>query len=166
VCPYKSRRWSEAHCHWVYPTSTGCKVCKQLCEAGYGSPPGTPPIRLWHPLGAEVAVHASCIYLRNMQEHHLLLKLDFKNVFNCLRRDKMLAAVSKKGPELFPLIHSTYGTPSFLFIGDTIIQSAEAIQQGDPQGPLFFLSHYYVDMEQLRSDLIIFYLGDGTLGGQ
>ena len=95
-----------------------------------------------------------------------MLKLDFKNVFNCLRRDKMLAAVSKKGPELFPLIHSTYGTPSFLFIGDTIIQSAEAIQQGDPQGPLFFLSHYYVDTEQLRSDLIIFYLGDGTLGGQ
>ena len=104
-------------------------------------------------------------YLRNMQEHHLLLKLDFKNAFNCLRRDKMLAAVSKKGPELFPLIHSAYGTPSSLFIGDTIIQSDEGIQQGDPLGPLL-LSHYYGDMEQLRSDLNIFYLGDGTLGGQ
>ena len=108
------------------------------------------------PLGAEAAVHASRIYLRNMQEHHLLLKLDFKNAFNCLRRDKMLAAVSEKAPKLLPFIHSAYGTPSSLFIGDTIIQSAEGIQQGDPLGPLLFCLTTMEIMEQLRSELIIF----------
>ena len=36
-------------------------------QLGYGTP-----------LGAEAAVHASRIYLQNMQEHHLLLKLDFQ----------------------------------------------------------------------------------------
>ena len=123
-------------------------------QLGYGTP-----------LGAEAAVHASRIYLQNMQEHHLLLKLDFKNAFNCLRRDKMLAAVSEKAPELFPFIHSAYGTPSSLFIGDTIIQSAEGIQQGDPLGPLLFCLTTMEIMEQLRSELIIFYLDDGTLGG-
>ncbi len=124
-------------------------------QLGYGTP-----------LGAEAAVHTSRIYLGNMQEHHLLLKLDFKNAFNCLRRDKMLAAVSEKAPELFPLIHSAYGTPSSLFIGDTIIQSAEGIQQGDLLGPLLFCLTTVEIMEQLRSELIIFYLDDGTLGGQ
>ena len=119
-------------------------------QLGYGTP-----------LGAEAAVHASRIYLQNMQEHHLLLKLDFKNAFNCLRRDKMLAAVSEKSPELFPFIHSAYGTPSSLFIGDTVIQSAEGIQQG----PLLFCLTTMEIMEQLRSELIIFYLDDGTLGG-
>ena len=84
-------------------------------------------------------MHASRVYLQNMKEHHLLLKLDFKNAFNCLRQDKILAAVSEKAPDLFPLIHSAYGTPSSLFIGDSIIQSAKGIQQGNPLGPLFFV---------------------------
>ena len=138
--PSKNRWRSEAHCRRVYLMSTGCRVCKQQCEAGHGGLPGTPPIRLWHPLGAEAAVHVSHIYLWNMKEHHLLLKLDFKNAFNCLRQDKMLAAVSEKAPDLFPLIHSAYGTPSSLFIGDSIIQSAKGVQQGNPLGPLFFVS--------------------------
>ena len=85
-------------------------------------------------------MHASRIYLRSMKEHHLLLKLDFKNAFNGLRQDKMLAAVSEKAPDLFPLIHLAYGTPSSLFIGDSIIQSAKEIQQGNPLGSLFFVS--------------------------
>ncbi len=93
-----------------------------------------------------------------------MLKLDFKNAFNCLRRDKMLAAVSEKAPELFPLIHSAYGTPFSLFIGDTIIQSSEGIQQGDQLGPLLFCLTTMEIMEQLRSELIIFYLDDRTLG--
>ena len=31
----------------------------------------------------------------------ILLKLDFKNAFNCLRHDKMLIAVKDYVPELF-----------------------------------------------------------------
>ena len=54
-----------------------------------------------------------------------------------------------------------------VFIGDTVIQSAEGIQQGDPLGPLLFCLTTMEIMEQLRSELIIFYiyLDDGTLGG-
>ena len=40
--------------------------------------------------GAEAAVHATRLYLNNLQSDHAVLKLDFKNAFNCLRRDTML----------------------------------------------------------------------------
>ena len=69
------------------------------------------------PLGAEAAVHASRIFLNNLQPGHLILKLDFRNAFNCLRRDKMIAAVKQLAPELLPLVTCAYSTPSFLFWG-------------------------------------------------
>ena len=53
-------------------------------------------------LGAEAAVHATRVYLQDMPDHHLLLKLDFRNAFNSLRQDKMLLAVCEKAPQLFP----------------------------------------------------------------
>ena len=123
-------------------------------QLGYGTPQE-----------AEAAVHASRMYLQNMKEGHLLLKLDFKNAFNCVRRDKMLAAVRERAPELFPLVHSAYCTPSSLFIGDTVIPSAEGVQQGDPLGPLLFCLSTMCIMEQLTSELYILYLDDCTLGG-
>ena len=67
------------------------------------------------PLGAEAAVHASRVYLQDMLDCHLLLKLDFRNAFNRLRRDKMLLAVHDNALELFPLVHSAYSAPSSLF---------------------------------------------------
>lgn len=90
------------------------------------------------PLGAEAAVHATRVYLQDMPDCHLLLKLDFRNAFNSLRQDKMLLAVCERVPQIFPLVHSAYSAPSSLFIQDKTIQSAEGIQQGDPLGPLLF----------------------------
>ena len=44
----------------------------------------------------------------------------------------MLDAAKLQTPELFPFI---YSTSSFLYFHDTIISSAEGVQQGDPLGP-------------------------------
>ena len=98
------------------------------------------PLQLGYrtPHGSEAAAHAARIYLQNLPSDHLLLKLDFKNAFNCLCRDRMLTIVREKVPELLPLVHSAYSSPSHLFIGDEIIQSSEGVQQGDPLGPLLF----------------------------
>ena len=74
------------------------------------------------PRGAEAAVHAARIYLHNLQPQHLILKLDFRNAFNCLHRDKMLAAVREMVPELYPLIHSAYSHPSSLFFGESVLK--------------------------------------------
>ena len=105
------------------------------------------------PQGAEAAVHASRLYLQDMQEDHLMLKVDFRNAFNSLRRDKMLAAGGEMAPELFPLV---YNIPSSLYIGDKSIQSAEGVQQGDPLGPLLFCLTTLCITEDLRSELCVF----------
>ena len=68
----------------------------------------------------------------------LLLKLDFRNAFNTLTRDKMLESVKDHAPELFSFIHAAYGEPSLLFCGQHTLLSAEGVQQGDPLGPFFF----------------------------
>ena len=118
-----------------------------------------------NPLGAEAATHAARIYLQNLRPGCLMLKLDFKNAFNCLRRDTMLIAVKEMASELLPLVHSAYCNPSSLLIGNETIQSAEGVQQGDPLGQLLICLTIHRIVQQLRSEVRMFYLDDGTLGG-
>ena len=115
--------------------------------------------------GAEAAVHAARQYLHSLPPDMLLLKLDFSNAFNSIRRDKMLLAVKKLVPELYPLVHSAYSSPSSLFWGDKIILSAEGVQQGDPLGPLLFCLTLHNLISELTSELILGYLDDVTFGG-
>ena len=49
--------------------------------------------------------------------------------------------------------------------GGKTLASAEGIQQGDPLGPLLFCLTIHELCSKLRSELCIFYLDDGTLGG-
>ena len=115
------------------------------------------------PMGTETAAHAACIFLHHLQPGHLLLKLDFKNAFNCLHRQKI--AVRDQLPELFPLVLSAYSAPSCLFFGQEIIQSTEGVQQGYSLGPLLFCITIHNMVQQLCSQLNVFYLDYGNLGG-
>ena len=114
--------------------------------------------------GAEAAVHAARLYLQDLQ-HRCVLKLDFRNAFNTLRRDKMLQAVQNFAPDLLPFVHLSYSSSSSLFWSDKIIQSAEGVQQGDPLGPLLFCLTIHPLVSQLKSELCVWYLDDGTIGG-
>ena len=58
-----------------------------------------------------------------------------------------------------------YYSPSSLFWLDRTIQSAEGVQQGDPLGPLLFCLSIHHIVQQLESELSLFYLDDGPLGG-
>jgi len=88
--------------------------------------------------GAEALVHASRRYLDAMSEDRAFVKLDFSNAFNSIRRDNMFEAVANTCPGLLPFILSAYGSPSFLWMGDSILSSEEGVQQGDPLRPLLF----------------------------
>ena len=125
------------------------------------------PLQLGYgtPLGAEAATHSARIYLKDLPNNHVLIRLDFKNAFNSVRRGKVLKAVKEVVPELFPFLFSCYSAPSTLFLGDTTLLSAEGIQQGDPLGPLLFCLVIHPLVQQLQSELRIFFLDDGTIGG-
>ena len=114
--------------------------------------------------GAEAAVHAARLYFQGLQ-HWCILRLDFKNAFNTLRRDRMLQAVQSHAPDLLPFVHSSYSSPSSLFWSDKTIQSTEGVQQGDPLGPLLFCLTIHPLVSQLKSELGVWYLDDGNIGG-
>ena len=117
------------------------------------------------PLGCEAAAHVTRLYLQSMPSNHLLLKLDFRNTFNSMRRDKMLLAVRETARELFDFVNAAYEHPSFLFCGDHTLESAEGVQQGDPLGPLLFCLTIQPLLLKLQSTFSVFYLDDGTIGG-
>ena len=77
----------------------------------------------------------------------------------------MLEAVQSFAPIIYPFIHSAYSSPSMLFCEDKTIDSAEGVQQGDPLDPLLFCLTIHQLCSHLKSELCIFYLDDGTLGG-
>ena len=108
------------------------------------------------PLGCEAAAHATCQYLHHMPQDHLLLKLDFRNAFNSIRRDKMLEALQQYIPDLSSFIYSAYVSPSHLFCGYHILKSAEDVQQGDSLGPLLFCITIQQLIVDLRADFKVF----------
>ncbi|XP_055353426.1 uncharacterized protein LOC129599261 [Paramacrobiotus metropolitanus] len=116
--------------------------------------------------GAEAAVHAARKFVRDdCSEVQVVLKLDFANAFNTVRRDVMLKKVAEVPPQYYAFISAAYSTPSSLFCGDQIIASAHGIQQGDPLGPLLFCLISANLSRELQSELNIWFLDDGTCGG-
>ena len=65
--------------------------------------------------GCEDAAHSAKLYLDTLNPNQALLKLDFRNAFNSIRRDKMFEAVQDLAPDLFPFVHFAYSSPSSLF---------------------------------------------------
>jgi len=53
------------------------------------------------PGGCEAAVHATRRYTDRLQKDHVVVKLDFANAFNSVRRDALLEAVVREIPELY-----------------------------------------------------------------
>ena len=54
--------------------------------------------------GIEAAVHAGCHFLDSLSPDEAVVKLDFHNAFNSVRRDRMLQSVLSVCPAIFPLV--------------------------------------------------------------
>ena len=75
-----------------------------------------------------------------MDESYVLLKEDFRNGFNTMRRDHILKIVKEQFPALYSFTWQAYSLDSHLFYGESRINSASGLQQGDPLGTfLYFL---------------------------
>ena len=115
--------------------------------------------------GCEAAVHAARRFLASMPENYVVVKIDFSNAFNCIRRDAVLAAVADSVPEIYGFCHLAYHQTSFLQYGQNTIESQEGVQQGDPLGPLLFCLTVHPLLLSLSSDLTFGFLDDFTIGG-
>ncbi len=115
--------------------------------------------------GAEAAVHAARQFLHNKDPSHAVVKLDFTNAFNSVRRDFVLSAVQSLCPTIYSFVHLAYSSRSNLLWGDKIVKSVKGVQQGVPLGPLLFCLALHQHSLQLRSDFLAIYLDDATLDG-
>jgi len=114
--------------------------------------------------GCEVAVHAARAYLSSMSSDKAMVKLDFYNAFNNIRRDSMLEAVGEHIPQLLPFVISAYASDSILQFGEFTIASQEGVQQGDPLGPVLFSLTLEGALRDCTSEFVVAYLDDVTLG--
>lgn len=121
------------------------------------------------PKGAEAIVHTvRNRLLTNFENNNpfFMLKVDFKNAFNTIRRDVVLCEIKKQALCLFPFMWQLYSSSTNLFYGDQIIASTEGMQQGDPMGPLGFSLAINGLITKLKSDLNSWYLDDGCIVGR
>ena len=159
-------------CGGIRPIAVGCTFRRLASKCAITHALGTIP-HLLAPLqtgfgvpgGVEAAVHACRVYLNHLTPEKAILKVDFENAFNSIRRDKILGAVERHIPDLLPFVHSAYSSPSNLQWDDVQVPSAEGIQQGDPIGPLLFCITIHDLVSSLQSEFNVFYLDDGTIGG-
>jgi len=77
--------------------------------------------------GAEAAAHAARSFLDNITTRQALLKIDFSNAFNTLRRDFMLSAILTEIPEL-----SVSSTSVTLVIHSFVLDILHSCQTKDP----------------------------------
>jgi hypothetical protein len=62
------------------------------------------------PRATEAAAHAAHSYIAGLQPGHGLLKLDFSNAFNKVRRDDTFQTVHDELPELYSFVHMCYAS--------------------------------------------------------
>lgn len=118
--------------------------------------------------GAEAAIHSVRQYVveaLNVQSCKVLVKLDFQNAFNTVRRDLFLNQVKSVTPKLYRLAYQAYGQPSWLVSPGGLLESATGVQQGDPAGPAFFCLALKGLTESFVSEIKPCYLDDCTLAG-
>jgi len=115
--------------------------------------------------GCEAAVHAVRRYLEGMPDDYAVVKLDFKNAFNCVNRTIMLSEVYTVLPDIYQFCHLSYSDSSVLKYNSHTIVSSVGVQQGDPLRPLLFSLAIHPLLKSLSSPLEVAYLDDVTLGG-
>jgi hypothetical protein len=118
------------------------------------------------PRATEAAAHAARQFISDIQPGYGLLKLDFINAFNNVRRDTMLESVREELSELYPFVYMCYSNASLLNFDKHMIVSDEGAQQGDPLGPLLFCLSSLKLARSMVSEFNCWYLDDGSLGGK
>jgi len=117
------------------------------------------------PGGAEAAVHATRSFVEQASQDEVLLKIDFSNAFNTMRRDHVAFCMREAAPELLPFFSLSYENDSILTFGSDSLSSSEGFQQGDPLAVFGFCLGLHKELQHLKSRFCVSYIDDVTLGG-
>ena len=132
----------------------------ESCQARYGSR----QVGVGTKRGTELASYVfRCLIESPQPKENVNLKIDLENAFNSINRQFMLEKTSEIQPEVYKYSHSAYSQPSFLFYGDSVIESCEGTQQGDPDSPILFSDSIQDLIDSLESKINLWYLDDGIL---
>ncbi|KAF2894723.1 hypothetical protein ILUMI_11447 [Ignelater luminosus] len=154
----------------VHPIAVSCSFRRKLCCHFHSQP----MYQYLHPNqvgvstkgGCKVAIHTlRCFMENNYDKAIAILKVDVKNAFNTLERNTIFEAVKCKTSNIFPYLWQCCSSPPNLFHGNKITSQVGA-QQKDPCGPMIFSLAVYLIIESPNTDLNIWYLDDGSIGGE
>jgi hypothetical protein len=120
--------------------------------------------------GVEVVAHSLRDTLKKYKQSELgLLKIDFRNAFNEIKRDHFVSSTSRMFPAMSSWTEWCYGEPSLLLYDHKhIIESSAGVQQGDPLGPLYFccgINGLVNDIQALNPVYNKWYMDDGGIVG-
>lgn len=101
-----------------------------------------------------------------------LLRIDFRNAFNCFSRHRLIAVVAERVPDALPYFKACYSrwTPLFLSNG-LVVHSRTGVQQGDPLGPALFAIGLAALLKEVtrrcveNADTVLAYLDDAFIAG-
>ena len=94
----------------------------------------------------------------------MLVKLDFANAFNTIRRDSLLETTAEKTPELYKFVLSSHSCEAKLTFGPYIILSREGSQQGDPLSGLEFCDIVHPILSESQTKMKLGYMDDFKIG--
>ena len=115
--------------------------------------------------GCESAVHAARTFIQRPSTSQIMIKLDMRNAFNCVRRDSVLETCLHRAPSLYRLAHLAYSQASSVLADGHIINSCTGVQQGDPLGPILFALAVDDAACSPTSKFNVWYLDDATIAG-
>ena len=116
--------------------------------------------------GIDAGVHAARTAVMSAEQGEVMLKIDFENAFNSLRRDHVYETVAKYIPSVSQFVLACYENDSLLSFGDYTLPSSEGLQQGDPIAPMLFCLALHDVIAPLSARIKIAYLDDVTLIGE
>ncbi|XP_029656785.1 uncharacterized protein LOC115230797 [Octopus sinensis] len=94
----------------------------------------------------------------------MAVKLDLRNAFNSVRRDRIMEVCVERAPEISQLVSSRTGKTPHLSLG---IKSSVLEQESNkaPLGPLLFALAIDEAVRSILSPFNLWYLDDATIGG-
>jgi len=98
------------------------------------------------------------------QGEKVLLKLDVKNAFNSIHRDTVQAAQTHL-PEIYPFIWDCYSSNNLSFMESSALTQPLGCNKETFSAQLFLPLPFTELQSMVKSDLNVWYLDDGCIGG-